>query len=510
MTENVPNIFSSHIHRQYMHYKPDWTIMRDCVAGTRQIRSKRDKYLPQLPKQKSKGYDAYLERAYFYNATARTIDGLVGMTFSKTPTISMPEPYDTWSDNITLSGESLVNFAEAGMREMLTVGGFGIIVDYPSVNPESLSMQDEESVGLRPYLKAYRLEDILNWRILNDEHNSNKLVQVVLSEEVEEQSVSDEFITLHFRQVRVLDLDNEGNYRVRVYRPPNSMNPKSSDIKIEVEGIELPPQQDFDPKTWKQVGADIYPKRGGVSLREIPFIFAGTEGGEPKLDKPPLLDLAQVNLSHYRTVADLEHGAFYTALPTAFISGVKGSNIPKSLGPTEVWAADDPNATASFLEFTGQGLGTLLKMLSVKESQMAFLGSRMLTPDKRETETAESAQIHRLGEHSVLAFLARNLGESITRALRFAVYWQGGDAQSVNDINFECSLNLTPQEMTGGLLRELLVAMEQGRMTEKDFICTMQKYGLVAQDRSTEEILKELEAAKLLLPKPEPDPEPDE
>ena len=149
----------------------------------------------------------------------------------------------------------------------------------------------------------------------------------------------DEFRSLFAEQIRVLDLDQEGLYRQRVFR--------------QLEG------------QWRQFGPDIEPRLDGRRMTRIPFIIFGPRGNRPAVAKPPLLDLVNVNLSHYRTTADFEHGAHFTGLPTAVITGHRldeGEGL--AIGAGEAWVLPAPDAKAFFLEFSGQGLGALSDSLA--------------------------------------------------------------------------------------------------------------------------------------------------
>src|SRR5206468_661127 len=134
----------------------------------------------------------------------------------------------------------------------------------------------------------------------------------------------------------------------------------------------------------------------------IPFTFVGATSLSPNVDKPPLLDLVEVNLSHYRSSADLEHGRHYTALPTPWVSGMRpDSNL--RIGAGVAWVLEDPTAKAGMLEFTGQGLQALEKALESKEKQMAVLGARLLEMQPRLQETAEAVRLRHNGDAATLS-----------------------------------------------------------------------------------------------------------
>ena len=69
-------------------YWPDWETVDDTVAGSRQIKAKTVAYLPKPnPTDKTdenvKRYEQYVDRAAFFNATGRTLEGLVGIAFKR-------------------------------------------------------------------------------------------------------------------------------------------------------------------------------------------------------------------------------------------------------------------------------------------------------------------------------------------------------------------------------------------------------------------------------------------
>ena len=80
-----------------------WTACQDCYAGNRKVKEKGTDYLPYLTSnQDTAEYNSYKSRAHFYDATRRTVEGLVGAALFKAPTIELP---DTLSTLITVHFE---------------------------------------------------------------------------------------------------------------------------------------------------------------------------------------------------------------------------------------------------------------------------------------------------------------------------------------------------------------------------------------------------------------------
>ena len=142
-------------HPVYVEHAPQWSIVRDCAAGSDAVKARKTKYLPMLDSHHAKPekYTDYLQRALFYNATGRTIQGLAGGIFQKAPSVEAFNALEDTKD-ITLTGEPLEMFALKTTKEYLTTGRYGILVD----------MSSEEAVSPRPYWCGYDAESIINWR----------------------------------------------------------------------------------------------------------------------------------------------------------------------------------------------------------------------------------------------------------------------------------------------------------------------------------------------------------
>src|SRR3970040_2781128 len=77
-------------HPEYKAMLPKWERCRTVASGVESGHAAGEKYLSKLKSQPQSDYDVYRLRTVFYNATWRTIAGLVGMLFRKPPTIEVP------------------------------------------------------------------------------------------------------------------------------------------------------------------------------------------------------------------------------------------------------------------------------------------------------------------------------------------------------------------------------------------------------------------------------------
>lgn len=460
-------------HADYGKYLPKWQRCRDASDGQDAVHSKGEVYLPKLKDQETEDYKSYVKRAGFYNATWRTLSGLLGMMFRKPPKQKLPDGVTGYLPDIDMAGTSLETMARKVALEVLEVGRVGIMVDHPAregIVP--LTVEAAEQQGLRPLITTYRAECIVNWKYRRV-RNRHVLSMVVLKESAK---IADgEFVEKDIDQYRVLDLDEADEYRVRVYRR------KDGD------------KGDFEPVE------EFWPLMNGTKLTSIPFAIVGIDGIDSELDEPPLIDLVDLNLAHYRVTADYEHGCHFTGLPTPYVTGYQSDPESKDkfyIGSTSAWVFGDPNATVGFLEFTGQGLGALKENLDRKEQQMAIIGARMLFAEKRAVEAAETAAIHRTGEASVLAAIATAVSEALEWALGLFCEWAGQSGE----VSYQLNRDFNPAMLDASQLTALLKTVQAGEMSSQSFFDLLQRADIIAPETTFEQEQARSEVAQMPRP----------
>jgi hypothetical protein len=443
-------------HPQYETAAPRWQRCRDAVAGQDAVHSAGVRYLPRLSEQTNEDYAAYVKRAPFYPATGRTLSGLVGMVFRKDPHIEVPEAMQPYIEDVTLSGVSIFGLTRQIMSEVQEVGRCGVLVEFPRVSEQPSNLAAALAMNLRPYATLYKAESIINWRVERI-NNQMRPTLIVLMEQHEERG---QFETEYIEQIRVLTLEN-GFYEVRIYR-------KGQNGWALVEGFA--------------------PMMNGQAMREIPFYIFGPDQLSFDVQTPPMLEMADLNLSHYRTSADLEHGAHFTGLPMLFLSGIQldeGQTV--AIGSQKAIVAPMPDASGKYIEFAGQGLGTLEKLLDRKESQMAAIGARMLAPDKKAAESGVALEMRHSGESSVLASMARLLSGGVQKFLDLMRQWAGIPGEVV----FTMNTDYLPVKMTAQELTAMVQAWQAGAISEQTLFFNLQEGEIIASGKTFEEEAEE-------------------
>lgn len=440
---------------EYSEHKPKWQRVRDCREGEDAIKKRRHVYLPPLDVHgaRPEKYDGYLKRATFFNATGRTVSGLAGAIFQKPPKVDLPERIREHARDITMTGVSAEVFALNVVEEDLTTGRVGILVD----------LQLGASTDARPYWSRYNAEDIINWSAVR-KGGDEVLDLVVVREDYQEQDPKDPFASKTCDQFRELRLNEQGQYTVTIWRKAANKDA-------------------FEP--WAADGQDttMIPLRRGKPLDFIPFVFIGPTSTAPDVEKPPLLDLANVNLAHYRNSADYEHGLHYTGIPIPWMSGA----LPPTHDPAEpnspaqqVVAGPDvvihleKGGEVGIIQADGQMLGALENALKEKKEQMTTLGARMLEPPGA-AETATAVLGRAAGDHASIRTIAAAAEEGLTRAAQIHAYWMGveskpADAKATVQLNKDvASQKLGPDEV-----RVLLEMYIEGAISAETFYYRLQ------------------------------------
>ena len=466
-------------HRDYKAYLSKWERCRDVVAGGDAVREAGEKYLPKLKDQPADTYNLFRARATFYNATWRTIAGLLGMIFRQPPKIEVPEAVKELLEDVDAAGQPFQLFLQAVAEDALEYGRIAVLVDYPTA-PEGITQADAQQLNLRPTMQIYNTFAVLNWRT-GRVNNQTVLVHAVLKEVEMVVDPEDQYVEKEEERWRVLDLvdtaesENGKAYRQQVFKMTKGQAVAKNAVV-----------------TFVQVGSDVYPKMNNKPLGYIPLVIMGTDDVGTDVDDPPLIDLVDMNLSHYRTSATYEQ-CLYFSPPTLFLSGFKTENPGDKVyvGSGTAIITPNENAKGMFIEYTGNGLAPLEKALARKEQMMAVLGARMLEPQKLAVETAQTASIHRKGEESMLASVAQALSLGMTKATKWFVEWAGAEPDKVE---IELNRDFYPARMTSQDLMAQMAAWQSGGLSDQEFFANLQQGELIAQDVTIEEHQAQIEA----------------
>lgn len=498
-------------HPDYDVFLGKWRKVRLACAGEDEIKAAGSMILP-IPegmdtyrdaqglllgsRQPTSEFDDYVNRACYYEATGRTVLGLTGIVLATPPEVKYPGG-KTALENVTAMGKSLDVLIADTLKDNVSLGRMALLVDAAA----------EETDEPAPYIAKYDAEKVVNWRTRMMDGRETK-VMVTLCEQYEPVDA---------------DFEHEMKERRRVLRfgipiftgmAIADMSEEERTVFGDADGkvVEAPTWEELlafyrlaasdlsEPLYWQELweidASDtvvteankgtayekaetrwvltqrIFPRmKGGKLWREMPCEIVNSDGLDVKPSNPPILGLANVNISHYKNSADLEWGLHFTALPTAWAAGFKmtpdpgapGSKPKLTIGSAIAWVSDDAQAHCGYLEFTGAGLGSIRETMATKKDEMAALGARMLEQQKAGVESAESVRLRQAGEKSVLATIAQTTSEALTNALKWLAMWQGhGEEPSVEvKLNEDFEIVVIDPAM----MQQLMLSLQAGLLS---------------------------------------------
>lgn len=444
MTKTVASV-----HADFTRRSLQWARIRDALEGTDEVKSNGETYLPKPDGMSATAYDAYKTRAAFYPVAERTLRGMSGLVFRHAAKFELPTRLEPLREAATTDGHSLEVMSEQIVNEVLSVGRYGLLLDYPNGNTTAVSI---------PYIATYTAENITDWKVQFID-GLRVLTRVVLCDDYDNDDDDGDA-----EQRLELVLNEDGNYEVRRWIAAGAKKGKDSAAWI--------------------LSETTVPTVNGKPLKRIPFVFINPYDLRPEVEKPPMLDLVDVNVSHYRNSADYEHALFLTSQPTPWVSGaINDENKPTAIGSGAFWILPE-GSTVGMLEFQGAGVAAMRTAMEDKENRMAALGARMIHEGRNRNESSDTAKMRGKSEMSLLTNVVNMAEAGIERILRIACEWVGSNP---DDLVVKLNRDWVETRMDSNELTALLKAWQAGAISFDTLWSNLQRGEVADVDRTAEE-----------------------
>jgi hypothetical protein len=362
---------------------PDWSVMAAVTKGTNYIRDLSETYLPQEPREDDDAYQTRVDRSVLSPYTSRLIETAAGAILRK-PIHIEGDPY--WLElakNIDGIGSNINEYARRALVSSLTYGHSAILVDYPAA-ANAMNLAEERAMGRRPYFVHIDAPQIWGWR---KEPGTNRLLQV-----------------------RIHDYD---------VRPLNEFGEE----QVEEMRVIYPGRYDLYTlgRSTETVSLD---ETGGYSLDEIPLVPIYSNRRDVLISQPPLLDIANLNITHYQRQADLIHALHIAAMPTLVLEGWDDTTGSATMGVNYAIAMQ-PGNKAYYVQADATSFDAQMQELQSLEGQMSTLGVTKLFGQKFVAESAEAKRIDQAQSNSVLSIISQELESCLNQAFAFAAQYVG-------------------------------------------------------------------------------------
>jgi len=384
-----------------------WEIMKAVSEGTDYLRTNSEAFLPLEPREDYDAYLARVNRAVFSPFTQRLIRAATGLVLRKPITLD-GDPYWTemFKADVDGCGSDLDEYARRLLMCSLTYGQSHVLVDYPAPSG-ALTLAEERQQNRRPYWIEVDPLNIYGWR-LDRESNYGNLIQVRIAEKAV--LPDGQFGEKVFDQVRVIE---PGRYRV--FRKKEQIEEMYDVSDGSIAG-------DFEAgsveKDYKQV------ESGNFSLGEIPLVTIYSGKTDNLTSKPPLLDIAYLNLAHFQRQADLIHSLHVASQPMLVMEGYDDQT--KDLAISVNYAmATQPGNKVYYVEPASSAFDAQSAEIKELQMQMATLGISTLSQQKFVAESADARRLDRVDTNSMLAMVSMELEQKLQKAFNLSAEYVG-------------------------------------------------------------------------------------
>jgi len=329
----------------------DAAPVADIIKGGKNMRAKGEKYLPKFPIETQDDYDARLQSTWLFNGVKKARSDIAGRVFEK-PVVLQDQKgklFD-WCQNIDMEGRDLSNFAKDVFEASLVPGISFIMADAPPREGE-MTEGDVKAAGWRPYLVSLSLDQVLGWR-WELVGNRPVITQFRIKEKAPDPD-RDEYSDDTVDQVRELTLE-EGAVVVRLYQGA-----------------------DHGTGSWAQVGEDY---RTDFDRIYVVPVYTGRTGFFKA--EPPLDEIAELNLAHWRVQSDKSSCLHKSLSPLLFMKQMteltdEGSPVVNSA--SYGFTASAEGADMKWVEISGSGIEQGTSELEEIKDQMKQMGLQLIS-----------------------------------------------------------------------------------------------------------------------------------
>ena len=424
--------------------EPHWVLIEDLIGGTYELRRRHRRYLPQEPRELDESYDNRLSRSVcppYYQRLERMLAGML----TRQP-VRLNDVSDVVREqlfDVDLQGNDLNVWTYETARKLVRYGHVGVLVDAPSAG----------ELG-RPYWVTYTPREILGWRTeLID--GAQKLMQLRLSEKV------------------VLP---DGEYGEK-----------------EVEQVRVLRPGEFEIHRLNSQGQFEIVESGTTTMDHIPFAIAYANRTNFMESRPPLEDIAQLNLKAYQVQSDLDNQLHISAVPMLAFYGFPQSAEEVSAGPGEA-ISFPAEGRAEYIAPPSNAFDSQFRRLDQLASQINELGLSAVLGQKLSAETAESKRIDRSQGDSTMMVIAQNMQDLIDNCLEHHAHYLNIPDTGSCFVNRDfMGSRLEPLE-----IQALLQLYTTGTITQRTLLDQLSEGEVLGDEFNVDEELESTQAGGLL------------
>lgn len=431
-----------------------WQRIDDILAGPDCIRKKNERYLPKYEAEDAKEYARRLQTSPWRPEFDDILRTLASKPFGKDVALvgSASEPMKALAEDIDGCGNNLTAFARTVFRGGIARGMHAILVDYPTMS-QSATLADERASGARPYWVSIKADDIL--ALYTTFVNGREVVTHVRLKERE--TVRDGFDEVCIDRVRILE---PGRWEL-----------------------------------WENRSEDGYQMiaNGVISLPQVPLalFWTGERQGSQQI-KPPLNDLADMQIELYRALSRHEETLTYAGSPMLQGRGIaapREGDTEFAVGPKRIlFAPPGVDGGQTGWDYVSPDASTLdagAAHIDKIQADMRRLGMQPLT-QMTGTVTATSTSVEAAKAHSTVQAWALNLKDVLEQAFVFTAQWMNqADSPEV-----EVSTDFSVVPFAQAPLQALKEARASRDIDQETYLNGLKRFDVLAPDSDVQAIIE--------------------
>lgn len=451
---------------------PRWEVINCLLGGTEAMRAAGTKFMPQHPEESDKRYFERLECNVLLNMTELTLDSLAGQPFREAINTSDDVPpaiEEVIFPDVDLQGNNLDVFCRQWFRDGLGKAFSHVLVEFPRVQPKedgkARTLEDDRKENLRPYWVHIPPENVI-FAYAEMINGVETLLQVRIMESVTSLS-ADGWEEVCIPQIRVLTPG-----LVRLFQKQKVKGGKEQWVEVE---------------QWP------------TGLTYIPFVTFYADREDFMFGKPPLLDLAYLNVAHWQSSSDQRSVLTVARFPMLAASGVDmddpGTKIV--VGPYQLLASPAAEGKFYYVEHGGAAIDSGQKDLEALEKRMSAYGGQFLV-ERSGNATATARALDSAESSSDLQSIVLVFQDAVAQVIQITSDWMklGTDNAGTVDLFKDYSV----AEMDAAGLTSLEAARTRKDLSRKAYLNELQRRKILDEEFDQEEdatLLEEETAAAI-------------
>lgn len=415
---------------------PRLQTMAAVCLGTDYLRHHKETFLPQEIREDDEAWLERVQKSVLTPYVLRLIENAASIVLRRPIEVIGDEYWKDFIKDVDGLGSSLNEFAKTYLTDALRDGHAFTLVDAPPDNAKTRTLYNARIEGIRPYFVPYAAAQCYGWRQATTAPYS-PLSQVRLISKAVLPDESNTFKEDTVEQVRVI----------------------------------YPGKYELHTTTLMEPEKGTY---GNGKIKEIPLVTLYTNRMGMLTSTPLLIDLAYINLAHYRAQADRLHSIHIAAMQQLILEAHENSEF--LIAGVNYALRLDPGNKGYYLQTDAAAYQAQKELLEDLEQQMATLGVTKLVGQKMVAESEGAKRLDQAQANSTLSLISQELERCLNKMFQLAGIYAGKEPPRIAlDRDFDFSTLLGQDISVIGNLHK------EGQLPTKMFL-QMLKYGEALPD----------------------------